>query len=116
MKSHATTLATVNNRVPRTEGNPMGHSSRYSRFVNVALRVASLAAISGLLAGCISIPQRAWVNGEALSNSRAYQKVMAGDMSFATRRDLQTALNFGALGFYQEAPAFSPFPKSGSWR
>jgi hypothetical protein len=41
--------------------------------------------------------------------------VLGGDMSFATRRDLQNSLNFGALGFYQEAPLYSPFPKYG-WR
>jgi hypothetical protein len=94
----------------------MRHSAKQARVVSIALRAASLIALTGLLAGCISIPQRAWANSQGFSNSRAYQKVMSGDMSFATRRDLQTALNFGALGFYQEAPAFSPFPSSGSWR
>lgn len=85
------------------------------RVVGTVARVASFIALAGLLAGCITIPERAWRNGEAVANSRAYQKVMAGDMSFQTRRDLQTALNFGSLGFYQEAPAYSPFPKAGSW-
>jgi hypothetical protein len=68
------------------------------------------------LAGCFSIPARAWRNGQALETSRAYQRVLNGDKSFATRRELQSAINFGALGFYREAPPFSPFPKGGTWR
>jgi hypothetical protein len=50
-----------------------------------------------------------------LENSSAYQRVLGGDMSFSTRRDLQNSLNFGSLGFYSEAPMYSPFPKNG-WR
>lgn len=79
-------------------------------------RIAALAALGATLAGCFSIPQRAWRNGAALEESSAYQRVLAGDMSFSTRRDLQNSLNFGSLGFYREAPMFSPFPKSGGWR
>jgi hypothetical protein len=78
-------------------------------------RVAAFVALGATLAGCASIPQRAWRNGAALDDSRAYQRVLGGDMSFATRRDLQNALNFGALGFYREGPMYSPFPKGG-WR
>ncbi|HEX3868680.1 MAG TPA: hypothetical protein VHV78_18090, partial [Gemmatimonadaceae bacterium] len=88
--------------------------SSHVRLAGTIARAASFAALAALLAGCISIPQSAWRNGESLSNSRAYQRVLSGDMSFATRRDLQNVLNFGSLG-YQEGPAFSPFPKSGSW-
>lgn len=79
-------------------------------------RVGALVAIALVLAGCASIPARAWRNGAALESSSAYQRVLNGDMSFATRRELQDAINFGALGFYREAPEFSPFPKSGGWR
>jgi hypothetical protein len=78
-------------------------------------RIAAFIALAGTLAACASIPQRAWRNGAALDESRAYQRVLSGDMSFATRRDLQNALNFGALGFYSEGPMYSPFPKGG-WR
>ncbi len=78
-------------------------------------RATALALAAALFAGCMSIPQRAWRNGEALTYSRAYQRVQQGDMSFQTRRDLQTALDFGSLGFYQEGRAYSPFPKAGSW-
>jgi hypothetical protein len=79
------------------------------------VRVAAYLVGAALLAGCASIPQRAWRNGAALSNSTAYQRVLNGDMSFSTRRQLQNTLNFGSLGFYREAPMYSPFPKAGSW-
>ena len=87
----------------------------HARFANTVLRIAAFVALGASLAGCVSIPQRAWRNGAALDESRAYQRVLSGDMSFATRRDVQNALNFGALGFYSEAPMYSPFPKNG-WR
>ncbi|MGH7616226.1 MAG: hypothetical protein ACREPM_03275, partial [Gemmatimonadaceae bacterium] len=56
-----------------------------SRLAGAVVRVASLVVLAGMLAGCVSIPQRAWRNGEALSSSTAYQRVLGGDMSFATR-------------------------------
>jgi hypothetical protein len=86
-----------------------------SLTASAIIRAGVLIGLALTLGGCISIPARAWRNGEAMSSSRAYQRVMSGDMSFSTRRELQNAVNFGALGFYQEAPAFSPFPKSGGW-
>jgi hypothetical protein len=93
----------------------MSLTTDHARLAATVTRVASFVALAAMLAGCASIPQRAWRNGEALSNSTAYQRVLGGDMSFATRRDLQNSLNFGALGFYQEAQMYSPFPKGG-WR
>lgn len=80
------------------------------------LRVSVLIGLAVALAGCAAIPARAWRNGQALEYSGAYQRVLNGDMSFSTRRELQNTLNFGALGFYREAPEFSPFPKGGVWR
>jgi hypothetical protein len=87
----------------------------HARLASTVARAATLLALAATLGACASIPQRAWRNGAALDNSRAYQRVLSGDMSFSTRRDLQNSLNFGALGFYQDAPVFSPFPKGG-WR
>jgi hypothetical protein len=87
-----------------------------SRQANAIARVGSLVGLALALAGCVSIPARVWRNGQPMENSGAYQRVLSGDMSFATRRELQNAINFGALGFYREAPAFSPFPKGGAWR
>jgi len=80
------------------------------------VRVGVLIGLAVALAGCAAIPARAWRNGRSLEYSSAYQRVLNGDMSFSTRRELQSAVNFGALGFYREAPEFSPFPKGGVWR
>ncbi len=93
----------------------MRFTSDQARLARTVARAASLLALAATLGACASIPQRAWRNGAALSSSTAYQRVLSGDMSFQTRRDLQNSLNFGALGFYQEAPMFSAFPKGG-WR
>jgi len=93
----------------------MRFTSDHARLARTIARASALLALAATLGACASIPQRAWRNGAALDYSTAYQRVLSGDMSFQTRRDLQNSLNFGALGFYQEAALFSPFPKSG-WR
>jgi hypothetical protein len=94
--------------MPPTMTSRFGHA-------NAIVRVSLLVGFALALAGCVSIPARAWRNGQALENSRAYYRVLNGDKSFATRRELQNAINFGAFG-YREAPPFSPFPKGGTWR
>ncbi len=76
----------------------MRNTHDHAGLVGTVARVASFVALAALMSGCLSIPQSAWRNGEALSNSRAYQRVLGGDMSFSTRRDLQNSLNFGSLG------------------
>lgn len=73
--------------------------------------LALLAA--GSLGACASIPQRAWANGAAMSSSRAYWEIMAGNNSFRTHRELQSSLDPLRLN-YQEV-AFPAFPKSGTW-
>lgn len=90
-------------------------STARSRQTSTIVRVGALIGLALALGGCVSIPARAWRNGQAMESSRAYERVLSGDMSFATHRQLQNAVNFGALGFYREAPQFSPFPKSGGW-
>jgi hypothetical protein len=90
-------------------------TSEQARLARTIARASTLLALAATLGACASIPQRAWRNGAALDNSTAYRRVLSGDMSFQTRRDLQNSLNFGALGFYQEAAMYSPFPKGG-WR
>lgn len=92
------------------------HLALRSGLTTALVRVGLLVGLALALGGCVSIPARAWRNGQAMESSRAYQRVLDGDMSFATRRDLQNAVNFGAFGFYREAPPFSPFPTGGSWR
>jgi len=72
----------------------------------------ALLALGGLGA-CISIPQRAWANGEAMSASRASSRALSGDMSFRTHRELQSSLNPLRLN-YREV-AYPGFPKNGTW-
>lgn len=72
-----------------------------------ALRLGLVAAALAALGACASIPQRAWRNGEALSYSRAYQEVLSGNTTFATRRQLEDALNPMQIGYYQRA--YVPF-------
>jgi hypothetical protein len=55
----------------------------------IRLALAAVAVIA--LNACATIPERAWANGQAMSSSRAYQKAMAGDMSFDTQTRLKSA-------------------------
>ena len=76
------------------------------------LRVASLVAATALLGACASIPQRAWRNGEALSNSPAYYRALNGDMSFRNARALQSSYsNLGHLLYSNSYKPFAPFSK-----
>ena len=78
-----------------------------------AQAAATLIALA-LLGGCASIPQRAWRNGEAMSQSRAYYEVMSGSKSFRAHRELENSLNPLLLGYGQER-AYPGFPKYGTW-
>ena len=75
-----------------------------------AARVALAIASIGSLAACASIPQRAWRNGEAMTQSRAYQSVMSGNMSFQAHRQLQQSLDPLRLNYREVA-----FPPFGQW-
>jgi len=75
-----------------------------------AARVALAAAVLATLGACASIPQRAWRNGEAMTQSRAYSEVLSGNPSFQAHRQLQSSLNPFRIG-YQEV-AYPPF---GQW-
>lgn len=74
--------------------------------VRIVLILGTLATLSG----CVSIPQRAWANGAAMSESRAYREVMSGNTSFAVRRQLQQTLN--PLWANQRDV---PYPAFGQW-
>jgi hypothetical protein len=80
------------------------------RSTNVLKRMTRVAVAAGALvalSGCVSIPKRAWANGEAMSQSRAYREVMSGNTSFAVRRQLQQTLNPRTLNFREvQYPAF----------
>jgi hypothetical protein len=78
--------------------------------VKTAARLALAVMCLGALGACISIPQRAWRNGEAMSQSRAYREVMSGNMSFQTHRQLQQSLDPLRLNYREVA-----FPPFGQW-
>lgn len=64
------------------------------------------AAALGLLAlgACASIPERAWVNGAQLNESRAYRQFMSGDANFGTLRQMRTDAN-ALVRFQRTGPA-----------
>lgn len=84
-----------------------------SRVPNVKQTLKSVVRIGivlgalGTLGACAHVPQRAWANGEAMSQSRAYREVMSGNNSFAARRQLQSTLDPRRLN-YREVQ-FAPF-------
>ena len=69
------------------------HLEARAPLLGKAIRVAAFIAAGAALAGCVSIPQRAWANGRAMSQSIEYQRAMNGDMSFSTHRALEDRLN-----------------------
>jgi hypothetical protein len=81
-----------------------------SSALKSAGRIALAIACVGALGACASIPQRAWRNGEAMSQSLAYQRVMSGDMSFRAHRELQQSLDPRRLNYREVA-----FPAFGQW-
>ena len=88
----------------------MAQSTNVGTAVKITLRIAIVAGSLGFLAGCVTIPKRAWANGEAMTESRAYREVMSGNTSFAVRRQLQQTLNPRLLN-YQEVQ----YPAFGRW-
>ena len=71
------------------------------------LRAALAACAFATLGGCASIPERAWANGQAMSNSIAYDRAMSGDMSLQTVSQLKAAANPRRLN--QRDVAYPPF-------
>ena len=88
----------------------MAQSTNVGTAVKVTLRIALVAGSLGFLAGCVTIPKRAWANGAAMTESRAYREVMSGNTSFEVRRQLQQTLNPRLLN-YQEVQ----YPAFGRW-
>ena len=84
----------------------LSHVAPVKAVVRVAIVVGALATLTG----CISIPKRAWANGAAMSESRAYQEVMAGNTSFAVRRQLQQTLDARRLNYTEVR-----YPAFGTW-
>ena len=81
-----------------------------TRFFRLVIRVAVVVTTVASLGACVTIPKRAWANGEAMSSSRAYRSVMSGDMSIRAHRELQSSLNPRRLNYREVA-----FPVFGDW-
>lgn len=76
-------------------------------IVKTAVRIVVVVGSFAALTGCFSISKRAWANGEAMSQSRAYREVMSGNTSFEVRRQLQSTLNPRRLNYAEvQYPAF----------
>ena len=81
-------------------------STKFTSIIRVALTVAAL----GGLGACASIPQRAWANGQAMTQSRAYQSVMAGNKSIQAHKELMWSLDPQRLNYREVA-----YPAFGQW-
>ena len=55
------------------------------------VRTAIAAFAIATLGACVTIPERAWANGQAMSASREYRMAMSGDMSLQTMRSLRSS-------------------------
>ena len=71
------------------------------------VRAALAAAAVATLGACATIPERAWANGQAMSNSRVYNQAMRGDMSLRTQSQLRQAADPRWLN-HQQLP-YKPF-------
>ena len=79
-------------------------------MVRTALRIAIAAAVMGGLGACVHIPQRAWANGQAMTQSRAYESVMSGNKSIQAHKELMWSLNPLRVNYQEKA--YAPF---GDW-
>ena len=73
-------------------------------------RIALLAAVASTLGACASISPRAWQNGAAMSSSSAHQRMMWGDRSVATQRQLYSSAT--PLRYWYSERPYQPF---GRW-
>ncbi|HEY7194784.1 MAG TPA: hypothetical protein VH439_13675 [Gemmatimonadales bacterium] len=85
----------------------MAQPTKVGLAVKTAVRFALVAGSLAVLSGCVTISKRAWANGEAMTESRAYREVMSGNTSFEVRRQLQQTLNPRLLNYREvQYPAF----------
>lgn len=78
--------------------------------IPAVIRIALLLACAGGLSACFSIPERAWRNGEGMTQSRAYRAVLSGDMSVKAHQELQSSVDPRRVNFREAA-----FPPFGQW-
>jgi hypothetical protein len=57
------------------------------------VRTALAALAVATLGACVTIPERAWNNGRAMTATAEYQMKLQGDRSFNTQRALYTRSN-----------------------
>ena len=88
----------------------MNAPTNITRVVKAVARLAIAMGTLGALSACASIPQRAWANGQAMSQSRAYRAVESGDLSIDAHRRLQGTLNPRLLNYREVA-----YPAFGTW-
>jgi hypothetical protein len=69
--------------------NQRSLAMRTRTLVRAALTACALATLGARA----TIPERAWANGQAMSNSRAYRQATNGDMSLTTQNQLRAAAN-----------------------
>ena len=81
-----------------------------TRFFRTVIRATVAVTTVAALSACVSIPKRAWANGEAMTSSRGYRAVMSGDQSIRAHRELQSSLNPRRLNYREVA-----FPAFGDW-
>jgi hypothetical protein len=81
-----------------------------SSFASSLIRVAVVVSAVSILGACASIPQRAWDNGRAMSQSRAFRAAASGDMSVRTHRELYSSADARRIGYSERA-----YPAFGDW-
>ena len=81
-------------------------STKITSIIRVAITIAAL----GGLGACASIPQRAWANGQAMTQSRAFESVMSGNKSIQAHKELQWSLDPLRLNYREVA-----YPAFGQW-
>ena len=64
-----------------------------NRLLRAALAASALATLSGCASVRGAIPERAWANGNAMSQSNAYYQTMSGDLSLGTQMKLRNSAN-----------------------
>ena len=74
------------------------------------VRVALVVGAASTLGACASIPERAWANGQAMTQSRAFRAAASGDMSVRTHRELYSSANPRRVNYREVA-----YPAYGDW-
>jgi len=74
------------------------------------VRVAIVIGAVSTLGACAPVSERAWANGRAMTQSRAFRAAASGDMSVRTHRELIAAANPRRVNYREVA-----YPAFGDW-